>query len=296
MSDLGALVAAALLLADGGHWKRARAVVDKLPIAESKDARVAFVASRVKLAYSDLEGASKLAERAAELDPNNADYRHQLAEVFGTIAHRAPVWRQLGPGRRCKKEMDAAFALDPRHVENLFILMQYYQQAPGFMGGDKKRAAAMPEEIRRIDPARGWMAEAKLAELRKDTAAVARSLDKAVEANPRHYGARIELARHRLAAGGWDDVDRHARAARDIHPDRIEAHQLLAQAAARIGGLDAVLAEAEKLVPDDLSPLYYAAKSVGKGPRASAWIARYLQHEPEPTAPTHAEARKLSAR
>ena len=293
MTEWGALLLAALALADAGHWKRAQAAVGQLPHVASKDARVAWLASRVKLAFGDLDEAAKLGERAAAIDPSNAEYRYHLAEVFGTIAHRAPIWRQLGPGRRCKREMDAAFALDPKHVENLFILMLYYQQAPGFMGGDKKRAATMPETIRRIDPARGWMAEAKLAAFRKDETAVEAALQRAVESSPRHYAARVELARHHLARGNWRLVDQHARAARDIQLDRIEAHQLLAQSAARIGGLDEILATAEKSIPDDLSPLYFAAASLGKGERAVSLLTRYLQHQPEPTAPTHADARKL---
>jgi len=291
-----AIVAAALLaaiesLADAGHWKRARAKAEEARLAESNDARALWLASRVKLAFSELDEAAKLAERAAALDPKNAGYQLQIAEVWGTVAHRAPVWRQLGPGRRCKKAMDAAFALDPRHVENLFILMQYYQRAPGFMGGDKKRAAEIPARIREVDAARGWMAEAKLAEIRKDAAGQESALRRAVEANVRHYGARIELAAHLLRRGDAKSAAEQARTAAGIHPDRVEAYQILARALDPGPALEAVLAEAAVRVPDDLSPFYEAARRVSA--RRQAWIERYLSQPPEPTAPSHGDARKL---
>ncbi len=282
-------------LADGGHWKRAKALLESR--RAPKDARWLWLASRVKLAFSELDDAVKLGEKAAALDPRQAEYQYHLAEVHGTIAYRAPIWKQLGPGRRCKKAMDAAYALDPAHVENLFILMQYYQRAPGFLGGDKARAVSLANEIGKIDPARGWLARATLAALSKDAAAREHAIRKAVNTNPGHFRARLEMAALLRGRGAWIEVREHARAAAAIHPGRVEPHGLLAATAVHLGGLDEALSEAAKAVPDDASPLLSAAGELAaQGKDARPLVERYLAQTPEAGAPSHDDARKLLER
>ena len=60
------------------------------------------------------------------------------------------------------------------------------------------------------------------------------------------------------------------------------------------GGAGRPLAEAEKKIPDNLSPLLRAAgtlQTTGKDlPRAERYTRRYLEQEPEPSAASHAVA------
>lgn len=269
-------------LAKAGHWKRARTALGPSMKAPPEEARTLWLVSRVQLAFGEKDAAVKTGERAAALDPRNSEYQYHLAEVYGTIAHEAPIWRQLGPGRKCKQAMDAAYRLDPAHVENLFILMQYYRRAPGFMGGDRKRANALAETIRQLDPARGWMAAAVLAGLDKDVAGQRSALEKAVEVNPQHYAARIELATFLRSQRDWAGMARHAEEAIRIHPDRGAAHRLRAVAAVHVGGLDEVLTEAERKAPDDLSPYLAAANELdGRSEQARKLLERYRAQEPE---------------
>jgi len=55
-------------LMDAGHWKHVRAQVTPRLQANPNDAEVAYVVSRVKQAFGDLDGAMQLAERAITLD------------------------------------------------------------------------------------------------------------------------------------------------------------------------------------------------------------------------------------
>lgn len=269
-------------LADEGHWKRARAALGMAMKQPPREARILWLVSRVQLAFGDKDGAAKNGELAAALEPGNAEYQFQLVEVYGTIAQEAPVWRQLGPGRKCKAAMDSAYRLDPKHTSNLFALMQYYRRAPGFMGGDRKRAYELAARIRELDPARGWMAAAVLAGLDKDSAGQRSALEKAVEANPRHYGARLALASFLRSQGDWPGMSRHTAEAVRIQPGRAAAHRLRAVAAVHQGNLAAVLEEAVKNVPDDPSPFLAAANEMGgKSEEAQRLLARYRAQEPE---------------
>jgi hypothetical protein len=285
-------------LVENGHFKRARALVAQQ--AQPQDARGLALAAKIHLAYSELDQAARLAERAAALEPRNADHQFLLCEIYGTQAQRASLLRQPFLGRKTKKAMDAAIALDPNHVDTLTVLMLYYYQAPSLIGGDKEKARALPAKIRQIDPARGWLAEARLAALEKNPARQEEAYRKAAEANPRHYASRLALASHYFdRRKDYASAAIHARAAHELEPDRAAPFALLAAAAALQGQLDEMdewLRKAEKQVPDDRYPHLAAARALLQAKReltrAKNLIMKYLEQEPEAIRPPHEQVRK----
>jgi tetratricopeptide (TPR) repeat protein len=174
--------------------------------------------------------------------------------------------------------------------------MDYYQQAPGIVGGDKKKAALIAERIAKIDPARGLLARASFANRAKDKDwSLIEGLErKAFEADPQSYGAHLSLASLYLSGvfKKYDEAEKLARRALKLDPGRGGAYALLAQFYAwreRWQDLDAIVAEAEKNVPDDLNPEYQAAKvllaSSKDLPRAERCFRHYLTQEPEAETP-----------
>ena len=286
-------------LAEAGHWRRAQALVEPRLRANPNDAEAAYLMSRVRLMTGDLDEALKLAEKAASLDPKNASYRYQVAAVAGTMAQRASMFRQHGLARRFKREAEAALALDPKYVEARWGLMMFYLQAPGIIGGDKKKAQEFADEIARLDPVRGWMAKAEFVEREKRTAEIGAYYQKAVEANPKSYQAQMTLASFYAsdAQKKYDLAERHAREALKIDPDRAGAYSQLAALYAyqsRLADLDAILAQSEKAIPDNRNPYYQAGRvfiTQGKElARAESYFRKYLAQEPELNAPNHAGA------
>jgi tetratricopeptide (TPR) repeat protein len=287
-------------LIEGGHWKRLAATAEQRLRANPNDARAHYWMAMAKFQYQDYDGAQALAEKAVALDPKNADHHYVLGIIYGRQAERANVFRQPGLAGKFKKETEQAIALDPRHINARNALIDFHLQAPGIVGGDKKRAHQYADEILQIDAARGWLAKARIARREKQTDQLESFYRKAVEANPQHYGARLALAGY-YAAGASAQLDwaeKHAREAVAIAPDRAGAYALLAALYAqqqRWKDLDAILAQAEKSVPDNLSPFYFAARNLlAKGaelPRAEGYLRKYLTQPPEPDAPSHAHAR-----
>ncbi|MBS0278962.1 MAG: hypothetical protein JSR81_15165 [Proteobacteria bacterium] len=290
-TDLAALV-------ENGHFKRARAALPSNP----EDASTLALVAKVALAYKELDTAANFAERAAAREPGNADLQFLLCEVYGTQAQQASIFRQPFLGRKTKKAMDAALALDPNHVDSLFVLMLYYHMAPGLIGGDKGKAREMPDRIRALDPPRGWLAEARLAELEKHPERLENLYRQAAAADAKNFPAQLAYARH-LAKEKCAEAQGPALAAHKLKPDRIEPYAILATCAARLGDLahmEEWLRKSEAQIPDDLRPHLQAAKALheaDKEPaRAKALLDKYLSQQPEPTAPSHAEARKMFSR
>jgi tetratricopeptide (TPR) repeat protein len=286
-------------LIQAGHWKRARPLVEQRYQANPGDARSAYLLSQVKAAFGDLEAAVPLAEKAVALDSNRADYHLQLGIVCGETAEKASLFAKAGWAHRFKEETDKAAALDPKNIDARFALMEYYLQAPRLMGGSKAKAGDMVEEISRINPARGYLAQARLAQEDKDAAREEAAFLKALAAAPEDYEILVSTAGfyNRDTQKKYAQAEEQSRQAVKINPGQVSAYSSLAfalAAAERWPELDAGLAEAEKNVPDDLSPYYQAGRALlytGKDlPRAERYFRKYLGQEPEGEAPTLAHA------
>jgi hypothetical protein len=108
--------------------------------------------------------------------------------------------------------------------------MQYYLQAPGIIGGDKKKAHEIPARIATVDPVKGVFAEVVLARHDQQQERVEGLYRKAVELRPASYDARVALGSFVINADvkNAPEAERQAREALKLDATRIAAHGLLA--------------------------------------------------------------------
>ena len=285
-----------------GHWKRARSILEPQVKAHPQDPRDCYLLAEVKMSFKDFDGALPLAQHAVDLDIKNSDYHLKLGRVFGEMAARASFFSAGLLAVRFRKEVEIAIQLDPTNLDALNSLMQFKFQAPDLMGGNKDEARALAEKIKLLNPSEGYLAYAKLAELEKNPAEVEADFLKAVQANPKNYGALTAVAKFysQPPHAKYDEATKHAQYALLLDPKQIGAHWILARVYAlqeRWSDLEQILATAEKNIPDDLRPFYEAAQAlmeVGKDfPRAEGYAKKYLSQEPEGEEPDYAEAHRL---
>jgi tetratricopeptide (TPR) repeat protein len=287
------------VLLENGHWKRLRALAEQRLKANSNDAQAAYHLAYLKFQQGDLDATLGLAEKAAALDPKNADVRYLIAGVYGRKAESAGIFSQLGLARRYKREAEATLVINPLHIDARMGLIEYHLRAPGIAGGDKKKADQYLNEIMRIDPAKGYLALARKANIEKQPAQLEGLYLKALEASPRNYGVLLTLAGFYSAdtQKKYDLSENYASDALKAQPNRVGAYVTLAGLYAfqlRWTDLDRIIAEAEKAVPDNFAPYYNAARVLlGSGrdnARAERYFRKYLTQEPEIAGPTHAHA------
>lgn len=119
---------------------------------------------------------------------------------------------------------------------------------------------------------------------------------KAHDAGPSNYETAAPYCTYLAGQKQWPAVESCARELLKIDPGRVRAYSLLAAVYAnqqRWPEADGVLAEAEKKVPDNLTPYFQAgfvALKAGDGTRAERYFRKYLTQEPERHAPTPANA------
>src|SRR5450755_668411 len=217
-------------LLDTGHWKRARVLAEAAYQAHPNDAHAAYMLAKIRHEFGQLDEAVKLAETAVRLDPKVSEYHRELGEACADQAGKASFLKQMSYGRRIHSEFDAALALAPNDPDNIFNQVQYFMEAPGIMGGDKKKAMETANGLIKIDGARGYLALAYIAKQQKEDGKLEGLYQKAMEADPKSYAAHLMLVgvylnKEPVNAGA---AEQHIRAATELKPERIEGHRLLA--------------------------------------------------------------------
>lgn len=290
---------AAEALINRGHWKRARVLIEQRYQAKPNDPESCYLLSRVQEAFGELGPALQLAEKAVALDGRNANYHLQLAQVCGETAEKASFFSKAGWAKRFKEEAEKAAALDPKNLDARFALLEYYLQAPRLMGGGKDKAAAMADEIGRINLTRGYLAQVRLAQDTKDPAKEEVLFMEALASSPHDYDVLVSLANYYgpESRKKYDVAEKYAREALQVETGRVDAYSSLARLYAvqrRWTDLEAILAEAEGNVPDDLNPCYQAGRDLllqgSDLPRAERYFRKYLSQKPEANAPSLAHA------
>ena len=285
-------------LIERGHWKRARTLVEARLRLAPDDPLAHFLLSQIRYAFGDRTSPRALAEQSVSSDGSVAKYHRQLAEVLGIEAQHAGPIQQLLLARRFRREIDRALELDPRDVRALRDLIEFYLLAPGIAGGDLRKAQATAERIAEIDSPEGFLAQARIAESRKQPAAPGDLLRQAAQSQPPSYRALMALVQFYCGPGTDPGAaESTARKAIALDPSRRDAYAILAGVYADRQDwkrLDPLLELASRQSPDDLVPYYRAASHLltgGRDPaRAERYLRVYLGQEPEGNEPTAADA------
>jgi tetratricopeptide (TPR) repeat protein len=160
-TDPAQLTAARALL-DARKFAESAAAFRKLAAAEPANAELHYLLGLSLGRHGDTDAAVKALEKAVELAPKNATYRHDLGDQYGTAAQKAGVLSKFGLAKKCLAEYQRAAELDPANVGHHQSLFEYYRQAPGIAGGGVDKAEAEAATILKLDPMRGHTAYATL--------------------------------------------------------------------------------------------------------------------------------------
>src|SRR5262249_21196180 len=113
---------------------------------------------RAAMQRGDYETAVNLFEKAVAQNPNSSDAHEHLAQAFGSLAQKANIFKQASLASKTHHEFGRAVELDPNNLDARMGLIEFYMLAPGFMGGDEKKAVQEANEIKRRDALRGHQA------------------------------------------------------------------------------------------------------------------------------------------
>jgi tetratricopeptide (TPR) repeat protein len=176
-------------LFDAGRFKEAKTVFEPALKSNARDAAAAFYLGRIAMEERRHDRASDYFETATKLEPNNSTYFLWLGRAYGREAQNANVLRQPGLAKKAKSAWEHAIQLDADNLDARSDLIQYYVQAPGFLGGSMSKAFEQAEEIRKRNALRGYLELGALYERDKKLAEAENAyLGAAQEKSDRHVG------------------------------------------------------------------------------------------------------------
>lgn len=191
-------------LFEARRYAQARPAFEAAIRANPRDARAAYYLGRIALVDGNGDKGADWLERAVELEGGRADYHHWLGRAYSRQAVHAGRFRQLRLAGRIRGELERAVRLDPSDVDARLDLLQYYVVAPGIVGGSTDRARAQAAEIRRLNPFRGHLADAAVAEDAGDAGTAEREYAAAVAAFPDSLAGAWALGSFYARRKQWD--------------------------------------------------------------------------------------------
>jgi len=237
-----------------------------LQVLPEKDAAVFDLIGKNQFMLGEFKKASESFEKAVSADPAGSEYEHWLGKAYGKRAETASPFTAPGLASKTRQHFEKAVALNPKNLEAVNDLFEYYLEAPGFLGGGLDKATQIAERIAQLDPVEGLWAQARIAERRKDFRTAEDRLRRAMEAAPTQVGRVVDLAKFLSKRGRIEESEQTFRAA-------------------------------ERIAPDSPRLLYQRAETYIQGGRnmdaARILLKRYLASTLSPDDPSRREAEKL---
>jgi tetratricopeptide (TPR) repeat protein len=245
------------------EYEQSLAILQTIP---QKDPPAYELLGRNYYMMGDFKKATDALERAQSDEPRNSQYALWLGRAYGRWAEISNPFSAISHASKARQYFEKAVELDPRNLEALNDLLEYYMEAPGMLGGGWEKAKATAARIGQVDPAEGHYAQATLAEKHKEMASAEDQLRHAIELAPHQVGRFIDLARLLAKQGRYQESDQN-------------------------------FARADQLAPDSPKLMYAKADVYIKSGRnletAKDLLKRYLSATITPDDPPKSDARKL---
>jgi Flp pilus assembly protein TadD len=214
----------------------------------------------------DFKKATDYLEKAVAAKPGDSEYVHWLGRAYGRRAETSNPFTAMGHASKARQNFEKAVGLDPKNLEAINDLFEYYLEAPGFLGGGMDKAIGLAKQIAALDEAEGHYALAKIAEKRKEYGSAEEQLRRAADSAPHQVGRLIDLARFLAKQGRFQESDQSFERAARLAPNSPKL----------------MYARADTYIHDGRN--LEAAKKL---------LEQYLQAELTPDDPPRAEAEKL---
>jgi tetratricopeptide (TPR) repeat protein len=178
-------------------------------VSQSNDgaAEAANLECRVRLTLEQWQAAVSKCELAVHIDDQNSGYHLWLGRALGEKADRASFLTAYPLAKRTRAEFEESVRLDPRNADALADLGEFYEQAPGVVGGGMDKAEAVAKQLDGVDPARAHELRAKIAEQRKDYGGAEHEYRQAISAGKHPAAHWISLAGFYRRRARWTEME-----------------------------------------------------------------------------------------
>lgn len=200
-----------------------------VPAAPTPESLLA--AGRQAMIRGEGEKAAELFEQAIKLRPNDSNYHLWLANAYGSMALQTKnPFKMASLGKKSKAALERAVQLDPNNLDARMGLLDFYDIAPGLMGGDDEKARQQAEEIRKRDGLAGHRAFARIYARDKKLDAAHKEYEDAIREDPTsakpHMYYAIQLGGEKNYKGASEQLEAAARVESTFMPTYFQIGRL----------------------------------------------------------------------
>jgi tetratricopeptide (TPR) repeat protein len=234
------------------EFARAESALKASASANRTNARWHHTYGRLEFARQKPSDALPHFEKAAELQPRNAEYALWVGNAACNAAAGASIVRQPFLARSCKSAYDRTLQLDPSNVEARSSLIRYHMMAPSIMGGDPATAVTYANDLMRLAPHRGLQDRIFIATVKKEPAEAERLIREGIRLYPDSSSFRSQLGLRLVDAKNWSGAyEQFAHLAKAFPDDWSHRYQIGRLAALSGQYLPEGRAEMEKLIREN---------------------------------------------
>lgn len=165
------------------QFEPARAQLETLLKRNAKDDAAMNCLGRLFLEKGEAESAVDWLEKAVAANGSSAQHHLWYGLALRAKGNQANMLTRMSVGQQMKAELEQAVRMDPTLVDARAVLLQIYLIAPSVMGGEGA-AREQAAEMLKVNPVRGQMGYAAIAEQNKDAAAAEKAFLAAIAARP----------------------------------------------------------------------------------------------------------------
>lgn len=212
-----------------GHADEALRVLNSEVRTHPDNAAAYNLLCRVYFQLEMWDSALRMAEKSTSLDPPNSLYHQWEGRAAGRKAENSNPFTAFNLARKVKSEFERAVALDGNNLSARADLAEYYLEAPGFLGGDKKKAREQADAVAQHDPGLGDYILARVEE-KQGSGRAEQQYQKAIASSNDSARYWVELAYFYRRAGRPQDMEiaiNHSLTARPDGPFKYDAAFLL---------------------------------------------------------------------
>jgi tetratricopeptide (TPR) repeat protein len=205
-----------------GEADKALALLQSSALQNNGQAEAHNLSCRVRFALEEWAEAASECEQAVRLDAQVSNYHLWLGRSLGERADHASFLSAYSLAKRARVEFEKAVGLNPRNIEALADLGEFYAEAPAVVGGGADKAQAIAVQLDKVDAARAGVLRSRIAEQQKDYGTAERELKQAIASSPHPATLWASMAGFYKRRQQWPEMESAVRgiqsaAERDSH-------------------------------------------------------------------------------
>lgn len=198
-----------------GKYAETVAALQRQAAKDPDDAQAALWLARAFLDLDNYNQAVAFAERAVKLSPDCSESHFWLGRSYGLKADKA---RSFWLARKARLEYQTAVRLDPDNLAARRDLMEFYLQAPWFLGGSKDKAWAEVQAIASRNVTEGDLARGEYWRDLDNTELAANEYRKVLESKPGRAEAYFQVADFYQSDSQPEEIEAAVRGASRVAP------------------------------------------------------------------------------